>query len=616
MAIRCLLEEGKPIHEITQEKDQQGSTDDLPKNSALLHGFELFHGKRHRIAYGEQKGGKYQVGRREPKPFGMLERGISKRLATRRIDNDHKADGHSPEYVQGKRPLCSGSHVAGKIVKNKIFCLFRRFIWCNLRRTAPPKHLSNELKTKTLNKVIQSLTLFAVLLIFVFPIQAQRLVRPQAGFVRLRNGLVKAQRNIADGSLKRDSLGAAHLNHHYYVMVQFDLLPDSVHRVQMIGSGLHLFDYIADRTYLAEVDDDFSIDSLKQYAVSGVFRLPAGSKIASRLQLHAQEDLRDADQLIAINYFGTVPADQVRQGITAAGASIQTVKFQPPHIYFARVADTMTLRRLAALPYVSYIASQPIKPRVLNYNNRAAQGADALGATSGRRLFGDGVVVGVGDDANPSSHIDFTGRLIVRTPAPYSLHGTHTSGTVGGGGILNPMYQGMAPHSTIISQYFSDILANAPTYVSDYDMVLTNNSYTDYPYGCAYDGEYDALAYATDAQLYQYPYLLHMFASGNDGSYTCSPFPPQFSTIKSGFQAAKNVLTVGQIDNSNYYGTNTYYSGSGSSAGPTFDGRLKPEIVAGGEFVISTTPNNGYQKDWGTSMASPTITGGMALLVQ
>jgi hypothetical protein len=31
-------------------------------------------------------------------------------------------------------------------------------------------------------------------------------------------------------------------------------------------------------------------------------------------------------------------------------------------------------------------------------------------------------------------------------------------GIAGGGGILNPYFQGMAPHSTIISQYFSDIL--------------------------------------------------------------------------------------------------------------------------------------------------------------
>ncbi len=174
----------------------------------------------------------------------------------------------------------------------------------------------------------------------------------------------------------------------------------------------------------------------------------------------------------------------------------------------------------------------------------------------------------------------------------------------------------MAPHSTIVSQYFTDILANAPTYVSDYDMVLTNNSYTYYPGGCAYEGEYDALAYATDAQLYQYPYLLHMFASGNDGSLTCSPYPFQYATIKSGFQCAKNALTVGQVDNTNYGSTGIYISGGGSSSGPTPDGRLKPEIVAGGSAVISTIPNNGYAQDWGTSMSSPTVTGDMALLVQ
>lgn len=384
----------------------------------------------------------------------------------------------------------------------------------------------------------------------------------------------------------------------------------------MTHDGVRLCDYVADRTYLAEVEDRFSIDELKQYAVSGLSGLPSNSKIASRLQSHAQEDLRDPDQLIAINYFGTVPADQIRQGVTAAGASIQSVKFQPPNIIFARITDTIVLRRLAALPYVSFIAAQPIRPRALNYNNRAAQGADALGSLSGRHLFGDGVAVGVGDDANPSSHVDFTGRLIVRTPAPFNFHGTHTSGTIGGGGIYNPLYQGMAPHSTIVSQYFSDILANAPVYVSDYDMVLTNNSYTDYPGGCAYEGVYDALAYATDAQLYQNPYLLHMFASGNDGSLTCSPYPFQFGTVKSGFQCAKNALVVGQVDNTNYGNSGNYLSGGGSSSGPTLDGRLKPEIMAGGSAITSTTPNNGYAQDWGTSMASPTITGCMALLVQ
>ena len=384
----------------------------------------------------------------------------------------------------------------------------------------------------------------------------------------------------------------------------------------MAAEGLHLYDYVSDHTYLAELQDSFDLATLKRYTVSGVFTMPVHSKLCSRLRDQPKEEIHSSDKLIAIGYFGTTPESVVRQGITAAGATIETVKFQPPRVLFVRVGDTATLRRLTALPYVSYLTSQPIQPKALNYNNRAAQGADALSASSGHRLYGDGVVVGIGDDADPSSHVDFTGRLLVRTPAPANQHGTHTSGSVGGGGILNPMYQGMAPHSTIVSQYFSDILANASVYVSEYDMLLTNNSYTDYNIGCVDDGDYDALAYATDAQLDTYSTLMHVFASGNDGNLTCTPYPNMFATVKSGFQSAKNVISVGNINNTNASASNVYSIEGFSSAGPTADGRIKPELVAGGTNVISTGPYNTYFSDIGTSMAAPDVTGTLALLAQ
>ena len=386
----------------------------------------------------------------------------------------------------------------------------------------------------------------------------------------------------------------------------------------MANAGVRLFDYVSDRTYLVELDDSFSIDLLKRYSISGVFRLPAASKISSRLQQHAYEDMHDPGRLIAVGYFGSIPADVVRQGIIAAGASIETIKIKPPRVFFVRASDTAVLRRLSALPYVSYLTSQPFQPRPLNYDNRAAHGAGALGASSGRGLFGDGVVVGVGDNADPSTHVDFTGRLIMRTPAPLDYHGTHTTGSVAGGGIVNPIYQGMAPHATVVTQFYSDILANAEIYRSDYDMLLTSNSYTDYANGCSNDGEYDALAYYTDAQMYQDNYLLHVFAAGNDGYLTCSPFPYTYATVKSGFQAAKNALTVGALNDidTGTTGTFRYLTNYTSSVGPTADGRIKPEITAGGFNITSTFPNNTYGSESGTSMAAPTVTGTLALLVQ
>jgi hypothetical protein len=479
------------------------------------------------------------------------------------------------------------------------------------------KYPSKRLNTRTIHTALPIGLVFIVLLtLFVSPVSAQRPIHKQPGFVHLKNGSIAIRRNIADASLRKDSLKAVHYGHHYYVLTQFDELPDSSRRAELAANGIHLYDYVSDQTYLAEIQDSFDLALLSRYAVGGVFVLPAYSKLSPRLQNDPMPELQNRSKLIAIGYFGTTPVSQIRQQLIAAGASIQTLKLQPPGVIFARVSDTTTLRRLADLPFVSYLTSQPFEAKALNYNNRAAQGADALSASMGRRLYGDGVVVGVGDDADPSSHVDFTGRLILRTSAPYSEHGTHTTGSVGGGGIINPMYQGMAPHSTIVSQYYSDILANAPVYVSEYDMLLTNNSYTDYDIGCTDDGEYDALANATDGQIYSYSSLMHVFASGNDGFLTCTPFPRLYSTIKSGFQCAKNVITVGNVDNTNSNLLNIPIIDGSSSAGPTNDGRVKPELVAGGFNVMSTTPYNTYGSETGTSMAAPDVTGTLVLLAQ
>ena len=418
------------------------------------------------------------------------------------------------------------------------------------------------------------------------------------------------RRNIADGSFRFDSLRTAHFQRHYYGLVQFDRLPDSSLRAEMARDGFRLFDYIADGSYLVQMRDSFTANELKRYSIDGVFRLPASMKISQRLRADERQ-LRSPDRLVAVAWYGDLNDQQLREQIVATGAVIEPTKIRAPRMLFVRAPNPLILDRLAALPFVSSLAIQPMKAIALNYNNRGAHGADALGSPAERRLLGEGVVVGVGDDSDPSSHIDFTGRLIQRNSQPPAFHGTHVTGTVGGGGILNPLYAGMAPRSILVSNLYDDILHNAATYVNDYDMVLTNNSYTYYVGGCANDGEYDGLAYYLDALSVIYPQLLHSFAAGNDGTYSCTPFPPQYATVKSGYQSAKNVLAVGNLDDFNNYQIDVY-----SSCGPTLDGRLKPDVMTGGDNIISTTPYNSYGRDMGTSMASPTAAGTIALIEQ
>lgn len=265
----------------------------------------------------------------------------------------------------------------------------------------------------------------------------------------------------------------------------------------------------------------------------------------------------------------------------------------------------------AAAPFVLFIQPE-FKPQKLNVmaegytNTEIAHQPLNLG---GYHLLGTGVTVGIGDDANPH-HIDYIDRLRSFNPSAGNDHGNHTTGTVGGNGIVDQRYRGFAPETNLISDFYSQIIANAAVYSDNFDMIATNNSYALIVGDCNYAGIYDAYSVYLDQQAFDLPHLLNCFAAGNDGALSCSPFPTSYGTVVGAYSTAKNVLTVGAIGLTRDI---EYYK---FSRGPVKDGRIKPEVTAMGYKLTSTGPNNGYKVNSGTSMSTPNVTGGSALLYQ
>ncbi|HVM88399.1 MAG TPA: S8 family serine peptidase [Puia sp.] len=448
---------------------------------------------------------------------------------------------------------------------------------------------------------------FLILLFFFFIYHTTAQRKPSA--IHFKKGDFIGNGNLTKGKFEKSFLANAHFKKKYYVLLQFDQIPGSNERNELSKKGILLFNYLPSNAFMAELPDSFSSQDLMNYHATGIYNLDPRFKISAKLGSDIDERTYKPDNLTAVSFFGSMKRDDVIKEIESKGAQIVSTKIKPSHILFLKASST-TLKRITSLPFVEYVTHQVLKDTPLNYNNHAIHALDALGALSGRNLQGKNVTIGVGDNADPQSHVDFTGRLIDRNPNVITSHGTHTVGTTGGAGLVNPKYKGMAPKATLISQNFSDILVNAPVYIKDFNMVLTNNSYYSGANGCNGEGEYDALANYADDQIYAGDSLLHVFAAGNDGGLTCSPYQKSFATIKSGFQCGKNVLTVGAIDNL------SYLAASFSSRGPVNDGRIKPEIIAGGATITSTLPYNTYGISVGTSMSAPTVTGTLGLLYE
>ncbi len=263
-------------------------------------------------------------------------------------------------------------------------------------------------------------------------------------------------------------------------------------------------------------------------------------------------------------------------------------------------------------------------------SNQAFPGYLAWLTTSG--VNGSGVVIANVDGGVQDTHPNLVNRMLpcigsTCGGATSSSHGTHTAGIMaadGTSGVLDSLGflrgLGVAPGAKLIEQLYN------PTFTQPGGMLLLMTQ--SYQNGASLSGNswgpagtprgYDSDTRQVDVGVRD----ADPNAAGNQPlSFVLSFMNGNGGTSSQGTpDEGKNIFTIGS--------TKLQNSGSGSQIlqindlssnsahGPALDGRTIPHMVAPGCYIDSTVPTNSYGLNCGTSMASPHVSGAVALFIQ
>ncbi|TBX71177.1 peptidase S8 [Flavobacterium silvisoli] len=211
----------------------------------------------------------------------------------------------------------------------------------------------------------------------------------------------------------------------------------------------------------------------------------------------------------------------------------------------------------------------------------------------------------VGDNPEDITNKIYGNNVVYSKERKDSFHGTHVAGIIAQVRNNNLGGDGVADNVEILpvravpngDEYDKDI-ALAIRYAVDNGAKVINGSFGK-DYSPHKEWVWDAIKYAESKDV------LLVFAAGNDGkNIDVEPsFPADTKDKKT--EIAKNVLTIGALDNK--YGENMVADFSNY-------GQKNVDIFAPGVKIYATVGDNKYKYEQGTSMASPNAAGVAALI--
>lgn len=430
---------------------------------------------------------------------------------------------------------------------------------------------------------------------YAFTLNGNKLT-PEANFIGMKEGMKAKFVNKAPAQLG-------------WYIIQFNSIPTQKERKLLKSQGIELLNYIHGNAYFASLSSKFLLSETKsQKNLRALLVIKPEYKINQALYNDIPDFAKDGDMIkVVISYF---------KNVDNATLSSSSVKMKDKQVYkgICQIYTSITkdqLQELASLDWVQNIELVAPPAELDNRHGKSLHRSNVLNSTLpglGYGLTGKGVTIGLWD-ADVYNHRDFNGRVTNREFESHTTdHGTHTCGTITSAGLLDPKALGMAPEAKVYAWNFN---TQSNGYSVPYERTLsldndgieiTSNSWGYTVSTCPNPYSYNSTDQYEDLIACEYPYFLYVFSAGNNQDKCTNGY---FTTSKN-MKNSLMVAAVDQIDNMSSF----------SSFGPSYDGRLIPNISGDGVDVYSTFFDNGYGLMSGTSMATPGVAGTMALVYQ
>lgn len=406
---------------------------------------------------------------------------------------------------------------------------------------------------------------------------------------------------------------------------------------QVESMGVNLIAYLPDFSFLALMTPEVAARVQTLNAIEEVMIYQPAYKIHSSLKDEKGNVKGEGEVMVNIVTFESEQANfekefkNVRATKVKADKGITVAKMDRKEL--AKVANMNSV--LFIEEAVENVLFNDLGAGYMDVDDLWIQGYDGQGQTVG--IADTGLDTGKNDS---TMHLDFQGRITAiyalgRTTAddPHG-HGTHVAGSVlGSGARSNGQFKGMAPAANLVFQSVLDSAGGLGGLPTDIGTLFTQSwnagarIHTN-SWGAAVGGAYNTNSVNADKYMWNNKDMIILFAAGNEGRNQYTGRLVYNSISAPG--TAKNVITVGASESyrpefAHPWADNPNEIAPFSSKGWTDDGRVKPDIVAPGTFILSTRStkaadsafwanyNSFYAYMGGTSMATPLTAGAVAV---